>query len=425
MTTTQNTGQKAGQGERGQTRPGPGADTQEHDDILPGGNQPGEQRLHAVRRRLEGLLGIPATEGNEVTVLRNGDEIFPSMLQAIRDAERTIDLLTYIYWTGPIAEEMAHALAERARAGLRVRVLIDAIGGRLLESDLVEHMEDCGVHVSWFRAPWRVSPFKQNHRTHRKVLVVDERVAFTGGVGIAEEWMGDARDPSEWRDTHVRFVGPAVDGVRAAFAQNWAGSGHALSDGDDRFPEHERPGDSIVTVVRGSASLGWNDIETVFHVLVDGARERVRIATAYFMPDDELREALVRAARRGVDVQVLVPGPYTDKRVSVVAGRDVYEELIEGGVVVSEFQPTMLHAKILTVDGLVSVVGSANLNRRSHHHDDEVVAVVMDQEVTAVLDEHYVEDLGRSEAIDLDRWEDRPLPWRVVEKATGALRHWL
>ena len=143
------------------------------------------------------------------------------------------------------------------------------------------------------------------------------------------------------------------------------------------------------------------------------------------MPDEELRDALVRAARRGVDVQVLVPGPYTDKRVSVVAGRDVYEELIEGGVVVSEFQPTMLHAKILTVDGLVSVVGSANLNRRSHHHDDEVVAVVLDREVTAVLDEHYEDDLARAEAIDLDRWEERPLPWRVVEKATGVLRHWL
>jgi cardiolipin synthase A/B len=175
-----------------------------------------EERTRDLRRRLEALLGIPASEGNALTLLKNGDQIFPAMLTAIRESQRTIDFLTFVYWKGDIAHEFAHALAERATAGLDVRVLIDAVGGRLIDNDLIEHMTDCGVQVEWFRKPlWQgqaLSPWKHNHRTHRKVLICDETVGFTGGVGIAEEWCGDARDETEWRDTHVRVVGPAVDG---------------------------------------------------------------------------------------------------------------------------------------------------------------------------------------------------------------------
>ncbi|MGI8536508.1 MAG: phospholipase D-like domain-containing protein, partial [Mycobacteriales bacterium] len=181
-----------------------------------------EQRVQLFRRKLEALLGIPASEGNELTLLKNGDQIFPAMLAAIREATETIDFLTFVYWKGDIAREFAHALAERAKAGVRVRVLIDAVGGRLIENEHIDHMSDCGVQVEWFRKPFSVaqltSPLKQNHRTHRKVLICDERVGFTGGVGIAEEWCGDARDETEWRDTHVRVVGPAVDGLSASFA---------------------------------------------------------------------------------------------------------------------------------------------------------------------------------------------------------------
>ena len=182
-----------------------------------------EQRSRDLRRRLEALLGIPASEGNGLTLLKNGDQIFPAMLGAIREAQRTIDFLTFVYWKGDIAAEFAHALAERASAGLDVRVLIDAVGGRLIDSDLIAHMTDCGVQVEWFRKPvWQgeaLSPWKHNHRTHRKVLICDETVGFTGGVGIAEEWCGDARDETEWRDTHVRVVGPAVAGRWAKVGQ--------------------------------------------------------------------------------------------------------------------------------------------------------------------------------------------------------------
>jgi cardiolipin synthase len=192
-----------------------------------------DQRVHELRRRLEALLGIPATEGNALTVLRNGDEIFPAMLEGIRGATRTVDLLTFAYWKGDIAEEFAAALSERARAGVTVRVLIDAVGGRLMESTLLERMSSAGVQVEWFRTPvWQgklLSPLKHNHRTHRKVLVCDEVVGFTGGVGIAEEWCGDARNEHEWRDTHVRVTGPAVDGLSATTSSSAPGASPSTS----------------------------------------------------------------------------------------------------------------------------------------------------------------------------------------------------
>ena len=180
---------------------------------------------HVLRRRLEVVIGTPFTEGNSITVLRNGDQIFPAMLEAIRGAQSTVDLMTFVYWRGDIAVEVAKAMSDRARAGVRVRLLIDALGGRLIERELVDEMDRAGVQVEWFRKPWLKSPFKVNHRLHRKICVVDGRIAFTGGVGIAEEWTGDARNEHEWRDTHLRVEGPAVDGLQSAFVQDWAETG--------------------------------------------------------------------------------------------------------------------------------------------------------------------------------------------------------
>jgi cardiolipin synthase len=393
------------------------------------GGGPDDDRAHRLRRRLEALLGIPASEGNELTLLRNGDQIFPAMLEAIRAAKQTIDFLTFVYWKGDIAHEFAHALAERAQAGVRVRVLIDAIGGRLIDNALIEHMEQCGVQVEWFRKPFSIaqltSPLKQNHRTHRKVLICDERVGFTGGVGIAEEWCGDARDETEWRDTHVRIVGPAVDGLAASFGQNWAETGHPLFEDRDRFPEHDRPGSSVVQVARGSASVGWNDMATVFRVMIESATDRLRMMTAYFVPDDAFQELLLDAVRRGVQVDVMLPGPHADKRVCQLASESIYSCLVEGGVRIWAFQPSMLHAKVMTVDGTVSVIGSANMNRRSMQLDEEVVLSVFDPEVTRALDDDFERDLDRCERIEPRRWEDRPLHQKVQEKATTVIHRFL
>ena len=379
----------------------------------------------ALRRQLEALLGIPATEGNKVTIYRNGDEIFPAMLGAIADAERTVDLMTYVYWTGDIAQAFADALSERAQAGVRVRLLIDAVGGFKMEEGLVERMERAGVDVQWFRKPWLKSPFKQNHRCHRKVLVIDEEIAFTGGVGIAEEWTGDARGPGEWRDTHIKVEGPAVDGVSAGFSQNWAETGRAMFTDVDTFPVHDQRGDATIQVVRGSASIGWDDMQTLFHVVLEAASERIRLTTAYFAPSQDFVDLLVSKAKNGVDVQVLLPGPGADKRVCQLASESIYAELVDAGVEVWNFQPSMLHAKVLTVDRQLSVIGSSNFNRRSMNHDEEIALAIVDESVTATLDEHFEDDLKRSRPIDLDRWRQRSRPQRTFEAAVQPVRRWL
>jgi cardiolipin synthase len=380
--------------------------------------------IEDLRRALEGILGVPATEGNAIDVLRNGDEIFPAMLDAIRSAERTIDFLTFVYWRGEVGTRFAEALSERARAGVRVRVLLDSWGAHPIDRDQVKSMEEAGVRVRWFRPISRFQLGRMNHRNHRKVMIVDEAVGFTGGGGIADEWAGDARDESEWRDTHFRVRGPAVDGLRAAFLDNWLEVDDDLFDDDvDRFPEQPQPGSSVVQSVRGASETGWSDISTLFLSLLQLARERVRIATAYFVPDTQLNERLCAAAERGVRIEVLLPGPHTDKRFVQLAGESSYERLLECRVKIWNFQPSMLHAKIMTVDGVIANIGSANLNSRSTELDEEINLVAFDPELVRVLDEHFDEDLGRSEAIEAGRWKRRSLPQRAFERAAGLFRH--
>lgn len=384
-----------------------------------------EARKQRLRRRLERLIGVAATEGNELVPLRNGDEIFPAMLDAIRSARHTIDMMTFVYWRGRIAHDFASALADRAREGVRVRLLLDGFGAKQIEGRLLDLMIEAGVQVAWFRKPVWLSPFKQNHRCHRKALVVDEDTAFTGGVGIAEEWCGDARDPSEWRDTHVQVRGPAVDGIAAAFAQNWAECHDALYDERDRFIEHPQVGSSVVQVVRGSASIGWQDMQTLIRVMLTSAEERFRLATAYFAPDAYFVDLLCETARRGVRVEILLPGRHTDQRACRLAGQQHYTRLLEAGVAIRQFRPTMMHAKIITVDGVASLIGSTNFNRRSMDHDEEVMLAVLDEDFTARLDADYDADLERSADIDLGRWRRRAWLQRAKEAAVTPVRRFL
>ena len=378
--------------------------------------------VQRYRRALEGLLGVPATEGNHIEVLRNGDEIFPALFDAIRSAEATIDFLTFVYWEGRIGEELAEALAQRARAGVRVRVLLDAFGTRTMESRLIQQMEAGGCVVERFRPLRKLSLGENDHRTHRKVLICDEDVAFTGGVGIADEWRGSAEGPDQWRDTHFRVRGPAVDGLRAAFLQNWAETEHQLFDeGVDRFPEQPHDGPSLVQVIRGESVARWSDITTLIRSLLCLARERVRITTAYFVPDEGTCEVLQQAAKNGVEVEILVPGPHVDKRFVQVASEAQYEGLLEAGVKLWSYQPTMLHAKVMTVDGVVANVGSANFNSRSLTLDDEVNLVVLDPDVVAQLDRHFDEDVAQSEPIRAQPWDDRPLVQRAKEKVASLI----
>jgi cardiolipin synthase len=380
--------------------------------------------IERLRRALEGILGVPATEGNAIDVLRNGDEIFPAMLEAIGQADHTIDFLTFVYWRGDVGTRFAEALVDRARAGVRVRVLLDAWGANSIEKSLVEKMEGAGVRVRWFRPLARLHVSQANHRTHRKVLIVDETVGFTGGVGIADEWNGDARNEHEWRDTHFRVRGPAVDGLRAAFVDNWIETEDELFEENvDRFPDQPQPGSTVVQSVRGASETGWNDITTLFLSLLQLAQERVRIATAYFVPDTQLNDRLCETAQRGVEVAILLPGPHADKRFVQLAGESSYRRLLDRGIKIWRFQPSMLHAKIMTVDGVVANIGSANLNARSTELDEEINLVAFDPELVRVLDAQFDEDVGRSTEIVPGRWEDRSLWRRISERAAGLLRH--
>ena len=381
--------------------------------------------LDDVRRRLESLLGVPATEGNRVDPLRNGVRIFPPMLEAIAGAQESVDLLTYIYWTGRPAEAFAAALAERARAGLRVRVLVDALGGARMERALTEQMRDAGAHVEFFRPPWLRSPFAHNHRTHRKVLVVDGKVGFTGGVGIAEEWDGDARGPSEWRDTQVRVEGPAVAGLQAAFVQNWAETTGVIDRTETSYPELHQAGTDVVHVVRGTATVGWDDMQTAWHGLLTSARERVTLQTAYFAPDRHFLQLLTDAAARGVQVDLLMPGPHYDKALSRLGSERFYEPLLDAGVRVWRYQPTMLHTKVLTVDDRLAMVGSSNYNRRSLDHDEEVAVIVYGGSVPCELRRHFTDDCARADEVSPRRWKRRPAVQRAGETAAGALSRWL
>ncbi len=360
------------------------------------------------RRALEGLTGVPAVDGNEITILRNGDEIFPAMLEAIEGAGKTIDFLTFVYWAGDIGRRFAEAFIDAAERGVRARILLDSIGARLIDNELVDRMDEAGCDVRWFRPVEVGNLGEANHRTHRKIMIVDENISFTGGVGIADEWSGDARDENEWRDTHFRIVGPATDGLRAAFVDNWAETGATIFDpGIDRFPRQPSNGPLPVQVVSGAAETGWSDISTLFRVLITLAEKRLRITTAYFNPDEHLVEVLSDAAKRGVEVEVLLPGPHADKRFAQLSSENAYEDLLEAGVRIWNFQPSMLHAKILTVDGHISSVGSSNMNHRSILHDEEVNLVVFDADFAAELDAHFDEDLERSVEIIAERWAER------------------
>ncbi len=372
------------------------------------------------RHSLEYALGIPFSDHNQIEILQNGAEIFPSMLAAIRAAEESIDFVTFVYWGGNIAREYADALADKAREGVVVRVLLDSFGARRMASELTAVMELAGVQVRWFRplSTWRI--WRADKRTHRKLLVCDHRVAFTGGVGIAEEWEGNASGPQEWRETHVRVEGPAVRGLRAAFLDNWNEAGPWLY---EPFPgsRSAEPGSVPIQVVRAASTLGWTDMACLLRTLIAISRTRLRIVTAYFVPDRLLTDLLADAVTRGVQVELLVPGRYTDSRLSQLAGHESIERLLQAGVSIWRYRKTLLHAKIVTVDALVRCVGSANLNHRSMGKDEECCVVWLSETQTRKLDDRFDADCRDAEELCYEKWHRRGGLLRAKERLAKAL----
>ncbi|MAT06598.1 MAG: cardiolipin synthase B [Acidimicrobiaceae bacterium] len=384
------------------------------------------ERLESWCRTVTAINGVPISPGNRLDVLRNGDQIFPAMLEAIDAADRSIDLLTYVYWAGEIGATFAERLAQRARDGVRVRVLLDGVGAKPIDQENVELMRSGGADVRYFRPLDPRHPFRASHRTHRKVMICDEAVGFTGGVGIADQWMGDGRSEGNWRDTHVRLQGPGVAGLRSAFLDNWIETEQVLFESAfDHFPAHEHHGNVPVQIIKGTAEPGWNDISMTVRALIELADEQIRLTSAYFVPDEDLILRLCRAAERGVDVQILLPGPGADKRFVQLAGEAVYDRLLDHGIKIWCYQPSMLHAKIMTLDGLVTLIGSANFNQRSTSLDEEVDIVAFDRDVTAELDADFDADLERSEKIDPARWRSRWAGQQAFERAANLIRPWM
>jgi cardiolipin synthase A/B len=374
-------------------------------------------------RAAEALTSAPISWGSEVELLINGDRIFPCMLETIRGAEKTICLTTYAWWRGDIAHEVADALIERARAGVECNVIIDAMGGILLEREVFRRMLDAGVRVVRFRPPKPYAIKRLENRTHRKLLIADGCIGMTGGVGIAEEWTGDAQDPDHWRDTHVRVRGPVVRGLFGAFAENWLEATGEVLIGDGYLPElPEKPEGGPMMVVRSSAGVGDSNAEALYYLAIAAARRSLDLTAAYFVPRPAFTDALCEAASRGVRVRVLVPGPHIDKNIVRVAGRAAYDELISCGVEMHEYGPTMLHAKTMVVDGVWSSVGSVNFDNRSFQLHDEATLCVRSEAFAAELTERFERDLADSERIEPGRWERRGPRRRASESALRFAR---
>lgn len=373
----------------------------------------------AFLQTMHALTGAALSEGNRVDVLKNGVHIFPSMLTAIRNAKKTINLEFYIYWDGEIGRMFAEALAERARAGVKVNVILDAVGSGPMSQDLIDFLMRNGIRIEWYHPLRWYTLSRFNHRTHRKVLVVDGEIGFCGGVGIADVWIGDADSKDHWRETVVRVEGPVVTQMQFAFMDNWVKSRGELLTGLDYFPQIEQRGDCLTQVLKSSPSEGSSAVKLMFIVSIVSARRSIYISTAYFVPDRDTIRALEGAVRRGVDVRVIVPGEYTDVPIVRHAGRLYYGQLLKRGIRIFEYQPTMMHAKTMVVDGLWTTIGSSNFDERSFRLNDEVNVNVYDPGVAAQMEQMFFEDLARSEEVEPRRWMDRSRLDRIKERVAG------
>jgi cardiolipin synthase A/B len=373
-------------------------------------------------RSMGSLLGPAIVPGNQVRALCNGDEIFPAMLEAIRGARRTICFETFIYWSGEIGREFAEALSERARAGVKVHVVLDWVGSNRIDPALIQEMERADVEVVRYHPPRWYSLGRLNNRTHRKLLIVDGKVGFTGGVGIADNWRGNAQDPEHWRDSHFRVEGPVVAQMQAAFMDNWIETCAQVLHGEEYFPALEQRGSHAAQLFKSSADDASESVRLMYLMSIASAVSSVRIANAYFVPDSLSVAALVAAQRRGVRVEIIVPNRHIDAKAVRRASRSLWGPLLEAGVAIYEYQPTMYHVKVVVVDEIWTSVGSTNFDNRSFRLNDEANLNVLDAEFAASQSRMFEEDRGRAHRVTLEEWRRRPLRERIVERVAGLLR---
>ena len=353
------------------------------------------------------LSGIVA--GNKVELLLNGDEIFPAMLAAIRSARASITIANFIWETGAIADEMAAALAERCRAGVGVNVLVDAVGSHRMTKENQHLLARSGCHFVRFNELNPLNPQRFNNRNHRRVLVVDGRVGFTGGTGIGTKWTGDGRRPGHWRQTDVRVEGPIVRHLQAVFAENWRDETGILLGGDAYFPEIEARGELSTQSVKSSPGSGTHEAYALFILAIEGARRSIEISSPYYVPDNGVEAALARAVARGVKVSILVAGEADNllDRVVRLASMAEFGQALEAGIKIYEYKGAMLHAKTVSIDGMLAAVGSINLDERSFALNHEGSLIIYDAGLARRLEAIFQEDLRYAREVTLDGWRSR------------------
>ena len=352
------------------------------------------------RQSAGSLLGPDFVSGNDITTLVNGTQIFPAMLSAIRSAKHSINFEDYWFSNGQIGREFTEALAERARAGVKVSAILDALGTYKMGRENLARLREAGVEAVKYHSIFWLDPRRYNHRTHRKLLIVDGKIAFVGGVGIADEWTGNADSPQHFRDNHYQVAGPVVAQLQAIFMANWLKTGGNVLHGADYFPPLASTGPYLAQALRSSA--GNANLDLMYLLAIASAQKTLRIENPYFLPDDLTRKELVNAARRGVKVEIIVPGKLINKKIVRAASKRHWPELIKAGIKIYEYQPTMVHVKLIVVDDTFVSVGSGNFDNRSIQLNDEANLDVLDRDFAAQQTRLFEMDKKQSHEITLD-----------------------
>ena len=368
------------------------------------------------------LLGPAIIGGNQFKELLNGDEIFPAMLEAIRGAQKSITFESYIYWSGSVGQQFAEALSERARAGVPVHLLLDWLGSYKLDEEQFEMMVQAGVKARRFHKPVWYHLHRFNNRTHRKLLVIDGKVGFTGGVGIADEWSGHAQDPRHWRDTHFRAEGPVVAQMQATFMDNWMKVTRRVLHGPEYFPDLGRQGEQEGQMFSSSPSGGSESMRLMYLLAITAAARTIHLCTPYFVPDNLVAKSLCDAAKRGVRVSIITPGKRTDSETVRRASRARWGELLEAGIEIFQYQPTMYHSKVMIVDGLWVSVGSTNFDSRSFYLNDEANLNIFHAGFACRQIEIFLKDVEQSKPVTLRQWKRRPMVEKALDTMASLLR---
>lgn len=372
-------------------------------------------------RAMGSLLGPGLLQSNEVVELINGDQIFPPMLEAIRSAKRSITFETYIYWSGEIGQQFADALSERARSGVRVHVLLDWVGSAKIEEGFLTEMRDAGVEIEKFHEPKWYDLARLNNRTHRKLLIVDGSIGFTGGVGIAPQWTGNGQDPDHWRDSHYQVRGPVVAQMQATFLDNWLKVTGRVMHGDAYFPALAPVGTHQAQMFSSSPASGSESMQLMYHLAITAAESSIDLSVAYFVPDELTSKLLADALARGVSVRLITPGPHTDTEIVKAASRATWGPLLQAGAQLYEYQPTMYHCKVMIVDQLMVSVGSTNFDNRSFRLNDEANLNVYDPAFAVRQAAIFERDLKQSRRVTYEEWLDRPWTEKLAERLASVL----